>query len=90
MYGDTKSYVKPCISCHSGNKRGSRTAPMVQRPIVSRPFEVIALDPVGPLPKGWGGDRFLLLAACMATRWHEAVPLRSIISKNVAEAAMVE
>ncbi len=50
---------------------------MVERPVLSQSFEQIALDLVGPLPKGKGGARFILTAACMATRWSEAIALKS-------------
>ncbi len=51
---------------------------MVERPLLSEPFEDIAVDIVGPLPKSKGGFRYLLTYVCLATRWPEAVPLRSI------------
>ena len=61
---------------------------MVERPVISRLFEQIALDKVGPLSKAKGGARYILTALCMATRWPEAVPLRNITAKAVAEAAV--
>ncbi len=57
----------------------------VERPLLSEPFEAVAVDLVGPLPKGKGGNRFLLTCVCLATRWPEAVFLRSITAKAVAE-----
>jgi len=61
---------------------------MVECPVVSQLFEQIALDIVGPLPKAKGGARFILAAVCMATRWPEAVPLRTITAKAVADSAI--
>ena len=61
---------------------------MLQRPVISQPFEHVALDIVGPLPKEKGGARFIFTAACMATRWPEATPLRVITAKEVAEAVI--
>ncbi len=52
---------------------------------MTEPFESVAVDLVGPLPKGKGGCRFLLTYVCMATRWPEAVALRSVTAKAVAE-----
>ena len=57
---------------------------MMERPVLSEPFEVLAVDLVGPMPKGKGGCRFLLTAICMATRWPEAIPLKSITAKSLA------
>ena len=41
---------------------------MVERQIVTQPFETIVFDLLGPVPKGKGGARFILTAICMATR----------------------
>ena len=43
---------------------------------------------MGPLRKGKGRARFILTAACMATRWPDAIALKSITAKSVAEAAI--
>ena len=41
------------------------------------------------MPKGKGGYRFLLTAICMASKWPEALPLRTITAKAVAQ-GMIE
>ena len=56
----------------------------MEREVLTEPFEVMAFDIVGPMPKGKGGSRFLLTAICMASRWPEALPLKSITAKSVA------
>ncbi len=58
---------------------------MVERPILAEPFESVAIDLVGPLPKGKGGNRYILTYICLATRWPEAEPLRSITAKAVMD-----
>ena len=58
---------------------------MVERPVLTEPFEQMAFDLVGSLPKAKGGYRFVLTAVCMATRWPEAIPLKSITARAVAE-----
>ena len=40
------------------------------------------------MPKAKGGANFILTAVCMATRWPEAIPLRTITAQAVAEAAI--
>ena len=61
---------------------------MVEREVLSEPFETLAFDIVGPMPKGKGGYRFLLTAICMASKWPEALPLRSITAKAVAQSML--
>ncbi len=58
---------------------------MVARPVITEPFESIAIDLVGPLPKGKGGCEYVLTSICLATRWPSAVALKSITAKPVAE-----
>ncbi len=64
---------------------------LVERPLLSEPFESCAIDIVGLLPKAKEGMRFIFTYICMAStsKWPEAMPLRTVTSKNVAEALML-
>ena len=81
---DIIQFCRSCSICQKCSKPKARKALMVERPVLSEPFEVLAVDLVGPMPKGRGGYRYLLTAICMATRWPEAIPLKSITAKAVA------
>ena len=70
-------------------KNPARKVPLVERAVLTEPFEVMAVDLVGPLPVGKGGYRYLLTAICMASRWPEAIPLRKMTARAVA-AGLVE
>ncbi len=85
MAREMGEHCKSCDVCQRKSKHTPRRALAVERPLLSEPFEAVAVDLVGPLPKGKGGNRFLLTCVCLATRWPEAVPLRSITAKAVAE-----
>ncbi len=78
-------YCRSCEKCQVRSKYRPRRAPVVERPILAEPFESVAIDLVGPLPKGKGGNRYILTYICLATRWPEAVPLRSITAKAVMD-----
>ena len=80
---DVIGYVRSCDTCQRCSKL-HRKVPMVERQVMSEPFESMAVDIVGPFPKGKGGCRFLLTCICMASKWPEALPLRSITAKSVA------
>ena len=56
---------------------------MTERVIVTQPFQDIAIDIVGPFPTAVGGFRFLLTCIDNATRWPEAVPLRTTTARVV-------
>ena len=43
------------------------------------------MDIIGPLPRTRQGNRFILVLSDYATRYPEAIPLRNITAKKVAE-----
>ncbi len=74
-----KRFVWPNISvdvCQKSSKRGQQKVPMMERPITTEPFEVIAIYIVGPLPPGKGKVVYILTTICMATRWTESTDQR--------------
>ncbi len=85
MHRDIGAHCRGCQLCQQKSKQRPRKAPVVERPVLTEPFEDVAVDIVGPLPKGKGGCRYLLTYVCLATRWPEAVPLRTITARSVAE-----
>ena len=82
-------HCRSCRVCQTCSKSSARRVPLMEREVLTEPFEVIAFDLVGPLPKGKGGCRFILTAIDMASKWPEAIPLRSITARAVAQ-GMVE
>ncbi len=50
------------------------------------PFEIIGMDLIGPLERSAQGQLFALVLVDYATRYPEAVTLRNISAKSVAEA----
>ena len=76
-------HVRSCEPCQRCSKAHSKV-PMMERRVMAEPFEVMAIDLVGPLPKGKGGCEYLLTCICMASRWLEAIPLKSITARNIA------
>ncbi len=85
---DVEEHVKSCNACLKINKAGNKTAKMMERSILSEPFERVAVDLVGPLPKGKGGAKYILTFVCMSSRWPEAVPMCTGSSSKVAEGLM--
>ena len=81
---DIIDFCRACPVCQKCDKRKGRQALMIERPVMSEPFEVLGIDLVGPFKAGKGGCTHLLTAICMATRWPEAIPLKSITARSVA------
>lgn len=83
---DTATHCSSCTVCLACAKSRPWKAPMVERPVLTEPYQSIAIDLVGPLPKAKGGVRFVLSYICLASRWPEAIALKSITAKSVATA----
>ncbi|KAL0177337.1 hypothetical protein M9458_026231, partial [Cirrhinus mrigala] len=60
-------------------------SPLIPLPIIDVPFERIGMDLVGPLPKSARGHEHILVVVDYATRYPEAVPLRKVTAKNIAQ-----
>ena len=88
MCGDIQRYCRSCDQCQKVFPKGRvHKVPLEKLPLVSLPFERVAVDLVGPLnPASERGHRYILVMVDYATRYPEAVPLKSIDTQHVAEA----
>ena len=82
MARDISLWCKSCIVCQ---KQQKDRAPMCPMPILTEPFEAVAVDLVGPFPRAKSGHRYLLTLICLASRYPEALPLKCITAEAVAE-----
>jgi len=80
---DCQQYIKQYDVCQRVDKSKPPNSPMQLREVVTVPFERVAVDIVGPFPNARGGFRYLLTCIDLATRWPEAIPLRTTTSKSV-------
>ena len=78
-------HCRSCAVCQKCAKPRARQVPMMERKVLSEPFESMAFDLVGPIPKEKGGYRYLLTCVCMASRWPEAIPVRCMTASAVAQ-----
>ena len=85
LYNDVEEFCRCCTQCQKSSKKGVPKAPLVPLPVVSTPFQKIAMDIIGPLPRSRSGCRYILVICDYATRYPEAIPLRSIDAKHIAE-----
>ena len=76
MASDISTHILSCIKCKQYNKVAHKQAPFHTRPTITEPYQEIALDIIGPLPRSKHGYRFALTAICMASRWPEVYPSR--------------
>ena len=85
VYRDVARYCRACIACQKASGRRPMKAPLIPLPIIAQPFSRIAMDIIGPLPKSRNGNRYVLVVCDYATRYPEAVALRSIDAATIAE-----
>jgi len=83
MYSDIAQHCRSCSVCQKYSKSKPRHTPIVEREIVTIPYERIAIDLVGPLPKARGEFEFILKCVDLATRWPEAVALKKTTARIV-------
>ncbi len=65
--------------------RAPPVAPQQLLPVEQEPFTHIMSDCAGPLPKSKRGNEYLFTILDVATRYSEAIPLRSIRAKTIVE-----
>ena len=87
LHFDVRKYCATCPQCQVvARKLKSSRAPLKPVDIVTEPFKKIAIDIVGELPRTTTGYKYILTIVDYATRFPEAIPLRSTNSKTIADA----
>jgi len=82
---DCQQFIRQCTECQMADKSRPPRSPLQLREIVTIPCERVAVDIVGPFPTAKGGFQYLLTTIDLATRWPEAIPLRSITAKTIIQ-----
>ena len=88
LNGDVTRFCRSCDICQKTIDKGRITkVPLGRMPVMEVPFQRIAIDLIGPLnPPTERGHRYILTIVDFATRYPEAIPLKSITTIEVAEA----
>uniref|UniRef100_A0A9J7ZU93 Gypsy retrotransposon integrase-like protein 1 n=1 Tax=Cyprinus carpio carpio TaxID=630221 RepID=A0A9J7ZU93_CYPCA len=86
IHENVRRWCASCRECQLVNPPAPPKAPLRPIPLVQVPFERIGMDLIGPLERSARGHRFALVIVDYATRYPEAVALRNISAKSVADA----
>ncbi|XP_041421806.1 uncharacterized protein LOC121394536 [Xenopus laevis] len=87
IHQQVAEYCSSCPVCQkTAPVKPSDKAPLIPIPVVGKVFERVAMDIVGPLEKSSKGNQYILVVCDYATRYPEAIPLRNITAKSVADA----
>ena len=71
--------------CQRTAQKRHKPAPLIPLPVIDEPFRCIVMDIVGPLPRSSSGDKYILVVCDYATRYPEAVAMKSVMAEYVAE-----
>jgi len=84
MREDIESWVKCCRACAMAKRgKGRGKAPLIQE-LSGAPFQRVAFDVIGPLPRTKSGKRFILVMVDYYTKWAEAYDLENHTAITVA------
>ena len=82
---DVEKWVRECSAC----QRRNPPQQLPQAPLgtikVSRPFEKVSWDIMGPLPISSRGNKYILVVTDLFTKWVEAFPLKDTVSSTLRE-----
>ena len=82
---DFMKHIQQCQICQKHDKCKPKPSPMQSRELASQPFENVSIDLVGPFPTAVGGYKYLLTLVDLATRWPEAIPLKTTTAKVITK-----
>ncbi|GFX67488.1 retrovirus-related Pol polyprotein from transposon 412 [Trichonephila clavipes] len=80
-YRDMEQFVKTCDQCQrAGKPNDKKKAPLKLVPVIQEVFTKLNMDACGPLPITSKGNRYLITAICMSSKFPEAIPVSDISS----------
>jgi len=83
-----REHCKTCVDCQKCKATNRKPAGLLQPNRASYPFEVLAIDFVGPLPTTQKGNSYLLVLVDTFTKWVEVFPMKSDKGEFVVEKLM--
>ena len=83
MSRDCRDFVRGCARCQVIDKSIPKPQTMVERTVVTQPFQDMAIDLVGPFPTAVGGYKHMLTCIDSASKWPEAIPVRTTTTKVI-------
>ncbi|GFT20428.1 hypothetical protein TNCV_4964311 [Trichonephila clavipes] len=85
---DVEQWCKSCDACSARKGPKIRSRGKLHRYNVGAPFERIAFDIQGPLPRTASGNKYLLVVMDYFTKWPEVYPIPDQEAPTVAEAVV--
>ncbi|GFV75300.1 retrovirus-related Pol polyprotein from transposon 297 [Trichonephila clavipes] len=85
-----EQFVKTCDQCQrAGKPNDKKKAPLkLVVPVIQEVFTKLNIDACGPLPITSKGNRYLITAICMSSKFPEAISVSDISSVSVTDALL--
>jgi hypothetical protein len=87
MVKDIEFYVRSCKVCNE--RKSPKRAPAGEMGSVARtatePFQIVAVDILGPLPETKKGNKYIVVFSDYFTKWPEAFAVTAVDAKKFAE-----
>ncbi|KAG8184898.1 hypothetical protein JTE90_017753 [Oedothorax gibbosus] len=88
-FKEMELFCKTCDQCQrAGKPNDKKKAPLKLVPVIQEVFSKINIDACGPLPVSPNGNRYIITAICMSSKYPEAIPVPDIRSVTVVEALL--
>ncbi|MDW0176561.1 MAG: RNase H-like domain-containing protein, partial [Nitrososphaeraceae archaeon] len=88
-YQEIEDYVRSCDQCQrAGKPNDKKKAPMKLVPVIQEVFSKINVDAVGPLPTTHNGNKYIITAMCLSSKYPDAVAVSDIKSASVIDALL--
>ncbi|GFX93758.1 retrovirus-related Pol polyprotein from transposon 412 [Trichonephila clavipes] len=83
-FSDVEDFVKTCDKCQRvGKPQDKKKAPTKKVPVITEIFTKINIDASGPLPMTPSGNKYIITALCMSSRYPDAIPVANLCSTTV-------
>ena len=84
MTGEVRRHVNACTTCQQSKTTKAKPAGERQHLFAGRPWQLCAVDLVGPLQETDSGNKWILVLTDHFTRWSDALPLPDARAETVA------
>ncbi|GFW43578.1 retrovirus-related Pol polyprotein from transposon 412 [Trichonephila clavipes] len=85
-FSDVEDFVKTCDKCQRvGKPQDKKKDPLKIVPVITEIFTKINIDASGPLPMTPSGNKYIITALCMSSRYPDAIPVANLCSTTVCK-----
>jgi hypothetical protein len=85
LYNDVKMWISTCVDCSMKKGVQNKKVGNILDVPARKPWEIMGMDIIGPLPITRKGNRYILVFTEHFTKWVEAFPLSRIDSETIAK-----